>query len=339
MRELNVAIIGCGNIAGDLDLHRDSCFKYPLTHAGAYKADGRFRVTACLDSNPDKASNFASSWNIPNKYIDMHSFVENEMADVISICSPTQTHLQILNNIIEMRKKPKLIFCEKPLSTNYKEAQEFVSKCKDNGIILAVNYTRRWDPVVINFKKDIEQGKYGELVAISGVYNKGVFNNGSHMIDLINFLFAQPKVVFSSNPRYDFFEDDPSISTILSLGGADVSLVATDARDYSIFEMSFFFSKAEISMKKSGFVWHYRKPQSSDVAKGYKELFEDHKEGDGYIKAMRNSINNIYAAIRGNDKLLSDGDSALLAHKICHEIRGLSMDKNNAQEIFCGSSS
>ena len=84
----------------------------------------------------------------------------NPKIDVVSICTPTFCHYDHLKEIIEL--KPKLIFCEKPLTENFLKSQEITSLCKKKNIILVVNFLRRWDPFINNFKKDIKNFKYGE---------------------------------------------------------------------------------------------------------------------------------------------------------------------------------
>ena len=80
--------------------------------------------------------------------------------------------------------KPKLIFCEKPLTENFSTSQEITSLCKKENIILVVNFLRRWDPFIKNFKKEIQDFKYGELKAVFVKANNGIINYGCHAIDL-----------------------------------------------------------------------------------------------------------------------------------------------------------
>ena len=70
----------------------------------------------------------------------------------MSICTPTFCHYDHLKEIIEL--KPKLIFCEKPLTENFSTSQEITSLCKKENIILVVNFLRRWDPFIKILKRN-----------------------------------------------------------------------------------------------------------------------------------------------------------------------------------------
>lgn len=60
----NVLVIGTGNIAGDFDAGA-AADALPLTHAGAFRRDGRFRLRACVDPDARRRSGFAAHWQAP----------------------------------------------------------------------------------------------------------------------------------------------------------------------------------------------------------------------------------------------------------------------------------
>ena len=110
---LNVLIVGCGSIAGDLDIKCSDIDDKPLTHAGAYYNDKRFNIKACADISDVRSSSFAENWNIPNAYNSIEqALMDDNDYDVISICSPTDCHYENIKACLTL--KPKLIFCEKP---------------------------------------------------------------------------------------------------------------------------------------------------------------------------------------------------------------------------------
>ena len=64
--------------------------------------------------------------------------------------------------------------CEKPFTTDIKSAKYFVDEYKKAGILLAVNYTRRWNKTFIELKNKIKRNEYGKILNIVGFYNKGI---------------------------------------------------------------------------------------------------------------------------------------------------------------------
>ncbi|MCX6723043.1 MAG: Gfo/Idh/MocA family oxidoreductase, partial [Candidatus Staskawiczbacteria bacterium] len=111
--------------------------------------------------------------------------------DIVSICVPDGQHFLILKKIIKY--KPKLVICEKPITTKIVDTEKIIKLYKKNKISVLVNYSRRFDVVIQQLKKDLSENKYGRVVSASGIYSKGILHNGSHLIDLASFLFGKIK--------------------------------------------------------------------------------------------------------------------------------------------------
>ena len=192
---LNVLIVGCGNIAGGYDADKRDGGR-PLTHAGAYRSHGGFRLLTCVDPDGEKRSSFASRWGVEEAVASLDAVTGRAgRYDVVSICSPTAAHADDVASAIALR--PALIFCEKPITPRYETSQELVGQCAAAGIQMAVNHTRRWDPEVIRLRSELASEQWGPVRSISAVYSKGILNNGSHMVDLLNYLVGPCVPVFA----------------------------------------------------------------------------------------------------------------------------------------------
>lgn len=320
--KFKVLIIGCGNIAGGFD--RDLFFHgFPYSHAGGYIRDGRFDIVGCVEPDEMRRKKFLKAWKIPNGFSDVESVIKaNIEIDVVSICSPSTYHAENILELLSLR--PKLIFCEKPLTLSSSQSSSLISRCFDQGVKLAVNYSRRYDPFIWRLKDDIALNKWGDLRSISGIYSKGLLNNGSHMLDLLLFLFGQLKVINSGALILDYFPEDPSIPVWLeSNGGKPIHINCSDSRDYSIFEIKFIFEKSVLEMHQGGLEWFVRVPEESSVFHGYKTLSQGVKLQGGYEKCMINAVSNIYDAISSGAPLLCNGEDALRVQKLCEEIINL----------------
>lgn len=119
---------------------------------------------------------------------------------MISICSPTHAHAADIQSALALQ--PKLIFCEKPVTSNLQESQRAVQACADQHVLLAVNYGRRWSPQVTQLKAELTEGYWGAVRSVSAVYNKGQLNNGSHMtsglIAVVGAHDAKPQRLFKA---------------------------------------------------------------------------------------------------------------------------------------------
>lgn len=90
--------------------------------------------------------------------------LKNEDLDIVSICTPINTHVQIIKDCI--KHNVKAIFCEKTISYSLDDSSEIVELCKKNNVVLAVNHVRRWDDFNQKIKNIITQDNYGDIYTI-----------------------------------------------------------------------------------------------------------------------------------------------------------------------------
>jgi hypothetical protein len=317
--QLDVLIVGCGNIAGLFDQGRGKSV-LPITHAGAYLKDKRFRLVACVEPDDERRMNFMSYWNIPNGFQTIGEAKKcGSVFQVISICSPTDCHADDIINSLAL--KPQLIFCEKPLTKSLKETKKLVEKCSKNHVQLAVNYTRRYDPSVLKLFETIKLNKLGELRSIIGCYNKGLLNNGSHMLDLLFLLLGELKLVHVGKPINDYSVKDLSVPIWLeSEDGTPIHISCGNSIDYSLFELEFIFSGGILKMLDGGLFWSERRVIDSKTFKNYRVLEEGNRLQGNYLKSMSVAIDNIYNAIVNSKPLISCGKNSLYVQKLCKDI-------------------
>lgn len=320
MTPLRVLITGCGNIAGSFDAGRPAS-DYPYTHAGAYARDGRFDLAACVEPDDKRRREFMDAWNISTGFSSMDEVVDSGIQfEVISICSPTACHAHDLE--MSLRLKPKLIFCEKPVTTALAETERLVAECREANILLAVNYTRRWAPDILKLQADMQAGRRGQLRSVVGYYNKGILNNGSHMVDLLHLLVGPLEIVKVGKPIQDFSHNDPTVPACLEgANGLPVHLVCGHAEDYAIFELQLVFSHGVLVMEDGGISWRERRAVDSAIFGGYRVLDEGSRRAGEYPLAMCGAMGNIYRAITQGEALASTGESALAAQRVCERIK------------------
>ena len=145
---------------------------------------------------------FKNKWGFENIYSSLNQINhKSDRFDVISICSPTSVHKESLEFAI--KACPKLVFCEKPITEDITTTQSLINMYKKNNIPLAVNFTRRWMTDIHEFSEDLKSKKWGKIRSIVGHYNKGLLNNGSHLIDLIHFLGGPLTINYVGKPIFD----------------------------------------------------------------------------------------------------------------------------------------
>lgn len=318
---MNTAIIGLGN-AGfkiDEDLLRTEIW----THAKAYINHPSTNLLSVCDENHLKLIEFREKYGpLLNFYSDYKRMIEHDAPDIVSICTPTFTHAQIIRDIMRLNNRPKAIFCEKPLTFTYKEGREIVDLCKEKGIHLAVNYMRRWDEKYLKIKELIDNYTYGELRTAVAYTDTALYMNASHMIDLLIMLLGKIDWIggeFSTEyvrnvcGRKDY-------GGIFHFKAGDVlGLLSADCDDYTKhrFELDLQFSDGRIRITNDGRDIYCDEYRKSKYILGYYELSE--VMDNSWPKTsnrMLDAITNIIETINNGAKLNCSGEDALESIKV-----------------------
>lgn len=318
-------LIGCGNIGGGFDRERATDL-LPLTHAGAYLRHGGYELKACVEPDEAKRINFMRQWAVPEGFSSVSTAIAaGASCDVVSICSPTESHAENLECLLgDMR--PRLIFCEKPVTETVAKTARLVAHCESMGVSLAVNHNRRWDPAVMKLRDDLKCGRRGPLRTVVGFYNKGILNNGSHMFDLLRFLLGDLSILSVGQAVVDYLPEDPTLPVSLqSASGAPVFLCCGDSRDYAFFELQFVFSSGVLSIEDGGQSWRERIASPSDKFSGYNTLGAGRIFPGGDEDCMLDAVSNIYCHLAAGEELLSTGRTALAAQRLCEQAHKMAL--------------
>lgn len=317
---LRVLIVGCGNIAGGFDERRPAD-ALPLSHAGAYRRDGRFDIVGCIEPDAGRRAAFQAHWGIPHGYADFSAVPPSVTADIIAICAPTAFRSAHLEAAIA--RSPRLIFCEKPIAPTLHEARLWVERCAEAGIPLAINHTRRWAPDVARLRDELRQQYWGEIRSVTGTYNKGILNNGSHLVDAIRLLLdCTLEIEAVGAPQWDFWPDDPTVPALLRTdSGIPVHLTTAHAGDYALFELQLVTSAGVLVMEDGGLRWRIRRAGDSAHFAGYKALLAAEQVDGRYMEAMLHAAANLHDAVHHGAPLACTGASALVTQALCDDIR------------------
>jgi predicted dehydrogenase len=316
---LRTAIVGCGRIAGGFDEGRKG--KEVLTHAGAYTRHPAFALVACVEPEAGRRVAFMKAWSVPTGFASLEECLANGIEiDVASVCTPTSHHAADLRLLLD--SPVRAVFCEKPVCDDVAVTAKFVESFTRAGKVLAVAHSRRWDERLARLQHDLADGRWGPVRAVVGIYNKGVLNNGSHMVDLVQFLIGPLTLKAVTGSRFDHDRDDPTVEAVLSTPqGVNVHLVGVDSRDYSVFELQIFAAQGAIGIEQSGFTLRLRRAGPSPLYPGYRALDQGIWEPTGLDTALYRAVDNIHAALCNNASLASDGASALSAQRLCEDMR------------------
>ena len=310
------AVIGCGRIGFGFD--RDPKRKHVATHAGAYNFAKGVELEAVCDINKKALEECARRWHVRGAYTNFKKMLKKEKIDILSICTPPETHYSMLKEAVE--SPLKAIFCEKPLAVNVKDAEEMVRLCRKKGIILQVDHQRRFCPLHENIRDFIRKKKFRDVQQVNFYYTAGVRNTGSHMFDLLRFFFGDVEWIEAFlSKNISGKETDPNLDGMLRFkNGVFATFQACDVKKYLIFELNCLFEEGRIIIKNSGFSVDVYKTGESRYYSGYKELEKEKDVFKADIKRefMVNAVNHLVYCVKKGKESISSGEDGLAAVKL-----------------------
>jgi len=315
-KQYNVLIVGAGSIGAFFDTPSSENI---LTHAHAFIKTEGFNLLGFFDISEKKGKEAAKLWNV-NYFSTLEEVFSKNKIDVISVCVPDEYHYDILKKISNF--PIKLVFAEKPLAKNLKQAKEIIKIYKEKNINCLVNYSRRFVAEFNVLKDSILKCEYGKFICGNGYYGKGIVHNGSHLIDLLRYLIGEIKDFQVINYKFDFYDDDPSVSAILNFEkGGNFVIQNIPCNNYTIFELELLFEHRRIRIVDSGFKIEEYSVLDSKVFSGYKNLFKQKEYETELNKAMLNAVINIYNNLENDEELkctLEDGYNDM---EVCDRLR------------------
>ena len=246
---LSVAIIGAGNIAGCFDEKKQGNDSGVYTHAGAYVAHGGFELKTVFEPESERGEAFQRFWGIGNLANDIEQ-IYNSYHDVISVCSPDNTHFDIVRKILSACCC-RTLFVEKPLAIELSQIEEIVHLAEESGIHIVVNFQRRNESQHQAIRNYILSNNQ-ELLSVTGCYMKGLHHVGVTMIDTISYLCGYPDALLTFSRSFNQEIADYSYEFILYYQNFTVVVKSTDVDrfryNYHFFEIDLLFTDRRMTI-------------------------------------------------------------------------------------------
>lgn len=306
MKSYNAIILGCGRIAGGYDKPGDAL---ALSHAHAIIRSQNIRLAGVYDVDLKTAAAMAAKWET-EVYRSIPEIFEKTNPDIVTIAVPDEFHEEVLATVTTY--SPATIICEKPLGKDLVKLKGLLEFYREKNINIAVNYNRNYDSSIIQLKKEIADGKYGDLLNSVFYYSKGLRHNGSHAISLLRYLFGDILDFAILDARVDYSKEDPTLDVKLSFSnGRKCYLLAGDESKYSIFEWYFMFSNARLSFTNDGFRLCVQDVTDDPLFPGYKTLGAEVCGETGLKNSMVMLYQNVINNIENKVALQCSADDAL----------------------------
>lgn len=180
------AVIGCGFIGASPVLPGSGI----QSHAAAWAHHPGVDLVALADPDPERLQAAAMRWGVKAAYGSAEALLEGAAPEIVSLCSPDATHAEILDRVLET-PSVRAVLAEKPLALDVAEAEALVTKAERKGIVLAVNYVRRFAPSHQQLRRWLAGEPIGKIELVRGCYVRGLKHNGTHWFDLARFLVGE----------------------------------------------------------------------------------------------------------------------------------------------------
>ena len=198
-------VIGLRGIAANPGSPDEPPFERAIVHShtASLALLPNVEVAGYCDLTPELLDDFDKNWGKrwPNAkpYADHKEMLAKESLDILGVATSEHLHADITVDAVNAGVKG--ILCEKPIATTIEDADRMIKACDDNGVALAVDHTRRWNPRYHKVRDAVRSGAIGSLgtiVATLGGPRAMLFANGTHLIDMVCFFAeSQPTQVFA----------------------------------------------------------------------------------------------------------------------------------------------
>lgn len=306
-------IIGLGQIGMgyDFDISDKSAI---YTHAHAIAAHPAFRLIGGIDISPAKRICFEQRYGAP-AFDQLEIALEVLRPDVVVIATSSESHGSILGKVLNTCR-PKLILCEKPVASRLDEARDMVEICEKAGIDLFVNYIRRTDPGVIEIKRRINNSEISAPLKINAWYSKGILNNGSHFLNLLEFWLGDISglTLINSGRHWDNHDPEPDVEIQFAQGTAVFRAAWEEAFSHCCIE--FLSPSGRLRYDQGGKSIEWQGVCSDPYFEGYRGL-EEQREiiADGMGVYQWHVYEKICKHLTGEKTTLCTGRQALTTHE------------------------
>jgi len=268
----------------------------------------------------------AAKLNVGKTFPDYRQVLELPEVDAVAICTPTNTHYQV---ILDAAAVGKHIFCKKPIDLSIEKIVTINAEVEKRGVQLMVGFNRRFDPNFLKVHDTVKAGKIGEphilritsrdpapppetYIRASG----GIFLDMTiHDFDMARYLMGDVTEVYARadvlvDPVFQSAGDWDTVMVTLTfangaLGAIDNSRKAVYGYDQRV---EVFGSEGMIAVKNNTHDNHVRLDREGTHSALPLDFFMD-RYTESYLKEMEAFVDAVRhhrpAPVNGNDGLMA----------------------------------
>lgn len=259
---ITVAVVGLGRIGSQYETDG-----LPRSHVAAVLATPGLQLGAAVDPDGAAREAFRRQWPAAAKARVLASLDElsGGEAHVIALCTSASGRALLVE--AALARKPRLLVLEKPMAGNVAEARAIAEAADRHGVALRINFHRRFDPRHQALRKALPYSPRHVVMR----YGKGLFNYGSHLVDLLIDWFGPAMEVQALPPVGE--GSDPALTFRVRMrSGLDAVLIGMHDLSYDQFEVDLFFADRRIEVANGGTEIRQYVVTADRYYKGYDQL-------------------------------------------------------------------
>ena len=247
-----------------------------------------------------------------------------ERVDAVSICVSTKYHLEVAKRAIE---KDVHSLIEKPIALNVREGEELVNLLEDKGLIVGIGHIERFNPIVEEIEKIIENPLYVEIKrhnpASARITDSTIVEDLMiHDIDIVfNVLY---KSVSGDYELYSAGNND-LCKVLIKFNSSIVSLSASRKASKKI--RAIYIEEEEFTIEGDFMnqeIYVYRKPGKYGIEnERYTQENIIEKVLVNKVEPLKEELKTFIACVKKGEEFPITPVQALNNLKICEEIRRL----------------
>ena len=328
MKELKVAIIGCGRIS--------------VMHTASISTLPGVKLCAVCDIKCERAVAVGKKYDA-RVYCSYEEMLDNEELDAIHICLPHYLHTKAASYAF---KKGVSVICEKPMDIDYDSAERAVRLADECGVMYGIISQCRYGDAPRLIKERVSSGRLGKIISArstltwtrpdeyyaesdwKGTWDKeggGVLiDQAIHSIDLVNWIVDSEPVSVScsmANRGHKIVKVEDSAEGLIEYeNGVKYGFYCMNnyGCDEPI-EIRFMCEGGNVIFGYNDAVIEYKDGEREEIHDDYTSSeVEGAKDywGDNHVR----QIAQFYSAVRGECELEISGKEALKTHKLVMQL-------------------
>lgn len=251
------------------------------------------KLQAVASSSKERAIAFAQEYNALTAYGSYEALYADPMVEVIYIAS---VHVDHYHQTLAALNAGKAVLCEKPMGINAQQLKAMIALAKAKKVFLMEAFWSRFNPALMEAKRQIEQGRIGDLRHLQASFAMprwrdkpegrllNLIKGGGSLLDigvypvfLAYFLFGKP-IGILAKANFNLQGTEIQSSVIFSYPNAQALLYSSLTHPFTM-EAKVYGQKGELTITPT---WHETEALSWKIADSVK-LEKYPKKGKGYV--------------------------------------------------------